>query len=111
MENRFCQTDLTPSPTSYSEAPAEGICSVIEKNFQSRESLSIENLNALARIRFEGPGVATMQGYQLSKDALVLWNSHQGECFITKAWEPGLKNKAMLTIHGNTTQVKDDDEC
>ena len=111
MEKRFSQTDLSPSPTSYSEAPAEGIFSVIEKIVQSRESLSIENLNALARIRIEGPGVATTQAYQLSKDALAMWNSHQGERFTTKAWIPGLKNKAMLAIQSNSTKIIDDDEC
>ena len=85
MAIRFSQTDLSPSATSFSEAPAEGIFSIIEKIVEGRELLSVENINALARIRVEGPGVATMEGYQLSKEALKLWNSRQGERFTTRS--------------------------
>ena len=101
MSLRYAYTDLSASDTSFSEAPAEGIFSVIEQIVQGRESLSIENLNALARIRLEGPRVSTLEAYELSKETLQLWNSHQGERFTTKAWMPGLKNKAMMAIQGN----------
>ena len=45
---KILQTDMSPSVTFLSEAVAESIFSIIEKILEGRESLSIENLNALA---------------------------------------------------------------
>ena len=68
---RLEQTDLSHAPNSYSEAPAEGLFSVLERVLNGRESLSLDCAEALTRISLEGPGVATMEG--LSKKALQLW--------------------------------------
>ena len=58
-------------PTSYNEAPAQCLFSVLERVLNGRESLSLDCAEALTRISLEGPGVATMEG--LSKKALQLW--------------------------------------
>ena len=68
---RLQHTDLSHGPTSYSEAPAEGLFSVLERVLNGRESLSLDCAEALTRISLEGPGVATMEG--LSKKAVQLW--------------------------------------
>ena len=50
-------------PTSYNEAPAQGLFSVLERVLNGRESLSLDCAEALTRISLEGPGVATMEGF------------------------------------------------
>ena len=90
-------TDLDHGSTSFSEAPAEGVFSVIENVLGGRESLELDSIEALTRVALEGPGVATMEGYDLSKEALELWGG-KGERFTTQHWWPGMKQKSMLEI-------------
>ena len=63
-----------------------------------RESLNIDILECLTRIALEGPGVATRDGYNLSKEALKLWDKGKGERFTTAKWIPGMKQKSMIKI-------------
>ena len=52
-------------------------------------------------------GVATMDGYNLSKKALKLWDKGKGERFTTAKWIPGMKQKSMIKIQeGNKNSVK-----
>ena len=98
IQSRLDHGGLSPGVTSYSEAPAEGIFSIIESVLNGRERLSVELTEALTRIVLEGPGVATMDGYNLSKDTLKMWKSKYGERFTTEKWMKGMKDKAMVEI-------------
>ena len=91
-------------PTSYNEAPAQGLFSVLERVLNGRESLSLDCAEALTRISLEGPGVATMEGYDLSKKALQLWRGY-GERFTTAEWIPGMKQKSMKEIQDGTKKT------
>ena len=88
-------------PTSYNEAPAQGLFSVLERVLNGRESLSLDCAEALTRISLEGPGIVSMEGYDLSKKALQLWKGY-GERFTTAGWIPGMKQKSMKEIQNGT---------
>ena len=109
IQKRLKYTDLDQGSTCFSEAPAEGVFSVIEKVIQGRESFGINLIKALTRISLEGPGVATNDGYDLSKEALGLWGG-KGERFTTATWVSGLKQKAMVEIQeGKRKKTKKDE--
>ena len=74
VQSRLEYADLDAGATCYSEAPAEGVFSVIENILNGRECLDLDSLEALKRIALEGPGVSTIEGYNLSKEALKLWD-------------------------------------
>ena len=47
-------TDLSHGSTCYSEAPAEGLFSLLEKVLNGRESLALDCAEALTRLSLEG---------------------------------------------------------
>lgn len=98
IDRRLKFTDLDAGATCYSEAPAEGVFSVIERILNDRENINLDALESQTRVSLEGPGVATMDGYNLSKEALKLWDKGKGERFTTEHWIPGLKQKSMIQI-------------
>ena len=51
---RVKQTDLTNSPCAFSEAPAKGIFSIMDRVKKGRESLTIKHLVALTRLAAHG---------------------------------------------------------
>ena len=107
IQSRLSQAGLDPGVTCYSEAPAEGIFSVIENILKGRECLGLGLAEALTRVALEGPGVATMSGYDISKQALQLWKGSYGERFTTVNWMKGMKQKAMIDIQeGNVKKTK-----
>ena len=57
--------------------------------------------------------MATLDGLNLSKDSLRMWNSHLGERYTTKKWAPGMKTKRMMKIQkgesGRKAESSDED--
>ena len=63
-------TDISDSPCSFSEAPAEGIFSVYGHVLEGREKLTVENAVRLTRVVLHGPPPATSESAQISKEAM-----------------------------------------
>ena len=106
IQKRTKHAGLESGATCFSEAPAEGVFSVIENVIKGREDLSLECIESLTRIGMEGPGVATKEGYDLSKRALQMWKGY-GERSTTERWIPGMKSKEMINIQeGKRNKLK-----
>lgn len=95
---RVKKTDLSNSPCAFSEAPAEGIFSVMERVKNGRESLTIDHLVALTRLAAHGPPASTEAAANLSQIALRKYKSQYGERFCTNLWVPGKTSKAISKL-------------
>ena len=79
IRKRLSKTDMTQSPCAFSEAPAEGIFSIMERVKQGRGSLSVKHLVQLSRLAAHGPPASTEAAMHLSKAALKNYKSQYGE--------------------------------
>ena len=104
VQSRIAQTDISPGNTSFSEAPAEGVFSVIERVMEGRSCLELNVVEAITRVVLEGPAVATTEGYNLSKEALSKWNDGKGEHFTTEKWMKGMQSKGIAECQAGTRQ-------
>ena len=98
IKERINYTDLSPGPTSFSEAPAESVFSVWGRITSGRESLTIGRTVELIRVAMEGPKASTLESFNLSKRALEKWPSSLGERFTTRKWRPGVISKSVARI-------------
>ena len=90
------KTDLTNSPCAFSEAPAEGIFSIMDRVKKGRESLTIKHLVALTRLAAHGPPASTEAAAHLAHQALKNYKSQYGERFCTMFWVPG-KSSSIIS--------------
>ena len=86
------------SPCSYSEAPAEGIFSVLSRVSNWTESATIEHLVALTRIAVHGPPASTEASAKLAEEAMKHFTSQYGERFCSKLWCPGKTSSTISTF-------------
>ena len=98
IKKRLKFTDLSNSPCSYSEAPAEGIFSVLSRVSNGRESATIEHLVALTRIAVHGPPASTEASAKLAEEAMKHFTSQYGERFCSKLWCPGKTSSTISTL-------------
>ena len=98
IRKRLSKTDMTQSPCAFSEAPAEGIFSIMERVKQGRGSLSVKHLVQLSRLAAHGPPASTEAAMHLSKAALKNYKSQYGERFCTQFWVPGKTSKIVSEL-------------
>ena len=96
VRKRTALTHLSSTTACFSEAPAEGVFSVVERVMEGRECLGLDVVEALTRIALQGPGVATDAAYTLSASALK--KRPTGERYTTDQWMKGMKSKALIEI-------------
>ena len=81
---------------AFSEAPAEGIFSIMDRVKKGRESLTIKHLVALTRLAAHGPPASTEAAAHLAHQALKNYKSQYGERFCTMFWVPG-KSSSIIS--------------
>ena len=92
---------LEVGPTSYSEAPAEGVFSVIESVMSGREKLSLQYVEALTRVALEGPRPSTKKAFDVSGEALLKREVRDKERFITQSFMRGMISKTVMKIQND----------
>ena len=96
--------------TNWSEAPAEGVFSILSYIIEHKPSLSVDHIIMLCRIVKEGPPPATIPAVALTKRALGNWQSSS-----SSAKSHFVSQKYMIKMTSTTVQkclenksVKDD---
>lgn len=97
-KKRIAYTDLSESPCSFSEAPAEGVFSVYERVSTGRPSMTHDHLVALTRVSAHGPPAATEAAKELASNALKKYKSKFGERFCTRNWYNGKVSKTINDV-------------
>ena len=69
--------------TAWSEAPAEGICSILQNICDHKSSIKLSNLTNLCRIIKEGPPPGSKQASQLTAQSMDKWPSMYGARFTS----------------------------
>ena len=98
VADRTAFAGLETGPTSYSEAPAEGVFSVIEYVMTGREKLSLKHVEALTRISLEGPKASTKKAFELSCQAMQKRDCKDKDRFTTIAYMKGTISKTVQKI-------------
>ena len=92
---QFCDLDGT---TNWSEAPAEGIFSILGFIIENKPGLSIKHMFELCRIVKEGPAPATKAAVNISKNAVEKWqgkSSNDNLTFISDKYMPCTTSKTV----------------
>ena len=98
VADRTAFAGLETGPTSYSEAPAEGVFSVIEYVMTGREKLSLKHVEALTRISLEGPKASNKKAFELSCQAMQKRDCKDMDRFTTIAYMKGTIPKTVKKI-------------
>ena len=89
IKTRFTHSDLDGS-TTWSEAPAESIFSVLKQTITGREYLTLDHASSICRIVVNGPKPATEEAEHLMERAADNYKSRfsRNELeFTTKYWQ------------------------
>ena len=81
--------------TCWSEAPAEGIFSILAHIVEHRPSLTPRHLAKISRIVKEGPAPGTKKAEALTKKALRRWPSQHGRRFTTNSFMHGITSSTV----------------
>ena len=84
--------------TCCSEAPAEGIFSILAYITENRASLTPSHLSKLCRVIKEGPTPGTLKAAALTKRALGKWPSEHGSRFTTNSYMPGMTSSTVADV-------------
>ena len=100
ISERLCFFDKDGT-TNWSEAPAEGVFSILSYIIEHKPSLSVEHMIMLCRIVKEGPSPATKPAVAITKRALGNWQSSS-----SNAKGHFVSQKYMIRMTSPTVQKK-----
>ena len=85
--------------TNWSEAPAEGIFSVLDYIIEHKPSLSVANMISICRIVKEGPAPGTKSATLLTKRAIDSWpvNKRDRGNFISMKYMNRVTSSTVIT--------------
>ena len=83
-------------PTRWSEAPSEGIFSILDAIVDYKPSLTFKHMISLCRVVKEGPAVCSKEANVLVKDCMENWPARKNsKKFITDNWLIGTTSKTV----------------
>ena len=97
IQERLAYFDKDGS-TCCSEAPAEGIFSILAYITENRASLTPGHLSKLCRVVKEGPTPGTLKAANLTKRALGKWPSEYGTRFTTNNYMFGMTSSPVADV-------------
>ena len=97
IEKRLNYFDKDGS-TCWSEAPAEGIFSILAYITENRASLTPSHLTKICRVVKEGPNPGTLKAAALTKRALEKWPSEHGSRFTSNSYMPGMTSSTVADV-------------
>ena len=83
--------------TCWSEAPAEGVFSILGYIVEQRASLTVNHMTKLCRVVKEGPPPGTKKASDLAKRAMCKWPSLHGSRFTTNSYMHGITSSTVST--------------
>ena len=84
--------------TGWSEAPAEGIFSILNYIIEHKPSLSVKHMIQLSRVVKEGPSPGTRRAENLTRRALSHWPSSYGARFTTNSYIHGVTSSTVAKV-------------
>ena len=84
--------------TAWSEAPAEGIFSILQNICDHKSSIKLSNLTKLCRIVKEGPPPGSKDASYMTKQSINKWPSVYGARFTTSDFMKGTTSPTEAAI-------------
>ena len=97
IKERWTHFDSDGS-TGWSEAPAEGIFSILNYIIEHKPSHSVKHMIQLSRVVKEGPSPGTRRAENLTRRALSHWPSSYGARFTTNSYIHGFTSSTVAKV-------------
>ena len=87
-------------PTAWSEAPAEGVFSILGRIVETKPSLKVSHITKLCRVVREGPSPASKDAINITKTSIDKWPGKfgRGTRFTTNKYIKGMTSSTVASV-------------